>query len=314
MKLKATLLILFATFTSILYGQGLLQNGAEWTYTYYEFWSPFVDYNNQAITGDTIIENKPCKILSKRYRHCDARREVEYIYQEDKKLYYYDHPIARFRMLYDFGAEVGDTIEIEYWFGFDLNGEGDSIFYIRIDSIDLIEYDSIELKRFHVSYDFLFQEEVMFYESNYDQGVIIENIGSTKNLFYLNDNGICDGSYNSGIRCFNHPHLGLLQFGEINCDSTWLINGVNENLLLDGQVEVYPNPAKDILLLESTQTVNDASIKIFSMDGKLALILQRDVIANQSIGMDVSQLQPSIYRLAMYDATQLIYSINIIKQ
>lgn len=52
-------------------------------------------------------------------------------------------------MLYDFTAEVGDTITIDFWANFSIMGTEQ--FYIRLDSIDMIEYNTLSLKRFHVS-------------------------------------------------------------------------------------------------------------------------------------------------------------------
>lgn len=166
--------------TQNTHAQSLLKDGSTWHYEYRRFWTAAIDYNKCVLEGDTIIQQKKCFKFKRRYGSCDIRGLTEYIYEEDSKYFYFEKSKDRFVMLYDFSKGVGDTIAIEYWPEFSLNR--DSIFHIRIDSMDWIQMDTFSLKRFYVTYDRWDDHEINF-EQLIQKGVIVEGIGSLTNFF-----------------------------------------------------------------------------------------------------------------------------------
>ena len=310
MKTKQILTILFFLLLNIqnIQSQSVLSQGTEWYYNHQVFWQPGNGYNRCYIEGDTVIDEKECYIY-KRGQTCDMRPMIEYIYEEDDKLYYYENSLEEFLMLYDYSAETGDTITLEYWPNFNLNN--DSLFYIRVDSIDYVQYDTLALKRFYVTYNDPWQYNEIVFSETYNKGIIIEGIGSLTNFFHFFDNGICDGSYNIGLRCFDNPNYGLIQFMDVACDYVSSID------ILDDQfIEINPNPFVDHIYIESTIEIKDAIIVIYDISGNE--LIRKKINGKKKLDevLDLSNYPASVYILNIYeyeDSAKLRYAKKIVK-
>jgi len=79
MKAKLTL-FLFVLFTLQLNSPSILDNGASWYYTTITFWTPGFDFNKVSIVGDSIIQQKECKVLNRTKITCDGRWDTDYIF------------------------------------------------------------------------------------------------------------------------------------------------------------------------------------------------------------------------------------------
>lgn len=74
---------------------------------------------------------------------------------------------------------------------------------------------------------------------------------------------------------------------------------------------VWPNPAKDILLIQATENTNDIyNIHITDLAGKT--VFENTFSGKQNI--DVSALKNGVYHIGIYSKTEMVFSRKIIKQ
>ena len=305
--------ILSMIYLGCLQSQIIVQEGVTWRYNLYHFSQsePLPEYNECYIEGDTMINLQACKIYHRTYQTCDQRTSKEFIYFENEILYYYEHESNRFLMLYDFSAEVGDTLTMEFWPS--INLDNDSLFYIKIDSIDIFELDTFSLKRFYVSYD-TWDDETIEFSADNNQGVIIEEIGSLTNFFHFYDNGLCDASYNIGLRCLTLPDLVPYELGDIACDSITSALNLTNSL----EIKLYPNPSHDYVSVRSDKQINNAEIIIYDLTGNELFRQVKSGKTELDEYIELSFLPKSMYLISIFevdknDVSKLVYTQKVIK-
>jgi len=249
----------FPTGASWHYNQVILGEGE--TYSYFE------------ITGDTLIQGKDCKIISG-YCSCGVPNVGRFLYEEGGKVYAYDDEADTFRILYDFTLVAGDTLVFEG----DPKAAGDGIFLI--DSITYIQAGSLNLKVQHIT-------SLSFYVAWGDQ--IIERIGSSLCLYP--QNAVCD-PLTGGLRCYEDPQIGLINFQNPERPCDYITTGTNEPTEAP-YVNVYPNPTTGAFRIESKQIIK-----------KIELLNSLSILSYQNIGtgttyaeIDMGSMPPGLYYL-----------------
>ncbi len=304
--MKRILLFLFLFTFSSNYSNAQLpypyEEGMEWYYDFYEFWESNLDYNHFYINGDTTILGKDCQIMHRRYMSCESRPLKEYFYKENSKIYYYDAPVSEFKRLYDFDLGVGDIDTIQYWS--EMATPELSHFYCRVDSLDTILYNSIELKRFHVTYEFLPRpSSTPFTTWSAREGVIVEDIGGLANYFHADDafSFPCDWQYTRGLRCFNTYSYGLLQYDNLGCDYV----SAKSPLQQEKQLSLFPNPSNNIINIQGDWENENNRINLFDISGKL--IFQKEINSygnNINEELNISDFPNGIYFIEIKSDTQ----------
>jgi len=292
--------LLFAIFTLLFAstnaeGQIKWEVGMAWEYEAYGFIQ--VDFTKTKFTlaKDTIVENKNCLILESENYSCTQRPIRDIVYQDGHKIFYYHQQDSTFQLLYDFNSEIGDTLKIRLWEGHDSNYD---FVYFIVDSIELIQYSNLTLKKFTLRAGILVEGEILFYPNFYE---IIEGIGCTANLFYFHDNGLCDGLYVENIICFSHPTFGAYILDPLQCELT---TSVNENLNAGESIQIYPNPAQNLIQIE---TMRDFSyLEIYSITGKT---IYRDKFREM---IDISSFENGLYYIKLL-SDQFSYSTSFSK-
>ena len=212
--------------------------GAKWTYTQTFYMSTSIDTFTIMSVGDTIIQSHQCKILIKSDEICDCRPLREFMYSDSGKVFFYDNSRNSFQMLYNFNANIGDSIVI-YPANFPTN---DSIVSI-VDSIKTIIINASTLKKLFVHYNFSsgFWPPV-------GNGVIIENIGDTYFLFPWTY-GACDASWAGPLRCYEDTVIGPYNFDTApSCDYTTVEINEFDDIF---RISVFPNPSSDKINIET---------------------------------------------------------------
>lgn len=263
MKLKLILTSIFIIVGISIYSQNWLPEGTTWHFTN-SSWGLNAGVGTLVITGDTIIQNKECSIIERNVLTCDDRPLKEYIHKENDRLYYFDHTLQRFHLLYDFSAEVGDVYNIPLWETLTVQSFNDSL-TIRVDSIEVIDLPHNSLKYFHVTYGYT-QSDGSIYYHTFPIGEYIEDIGCINTFFHLPESGFCDGLHTYQLRCISYPGFETHEFidqGEF-CDT--LVN--NENIFLENEIEIYPVPAFEAVNIKLSQ-VSDYQITLSTLEGKL---------------------------------------------
>ena len=262
---------------------------SEW---YYE-----IENENGSITyqymyqaGDTIVQDEPTHILVKINTLYDKelRDEVtrEYVYVRDGKVYWWNKNLEEFTVLYDFGAEEGDT-----W----VTKVGTETLIMHVDAVETVEYEGKTYRMLRVSD-----------ADDYFSGDIVCGIGHLTSFFpeRLMDNG--DGLRVEGLRCYWIEDELVFKPGDEDCDAIYSeVHGVEEDgpSTGSGTFTVYPNPTNGVLFVETRliASLPDQTYRITNLMGQT--VLSGNINAdNQQI--DVSSLPKGMYFITVADETR----------
>lgn len=283
-----TLLTILSVFTFCpLYGQDVLTDGAEWFYDLRFFFSHDLGYHRCFIEGDTLIGDKSCLIYVQEEWNCNGRPKRNYLFKEEEKIFFYDGDAGRFKLLYDFSLEIGDTMLLETWQH--LNND---TFYIRVDSITTFDMNSVDLRQFHITYGYVEHDgTIIFTDDFFKDATIIEGIGSTMNFFHFPDNGLCDDKYSQDLRCFSAPDYPQVKLRDIDCQTV----PVSDAEAYRQQVTIGPNPASEKVNIHFAKPISNRTIvRVLNLQGDIIHIEQL-VTPLKTLKLHCSGWPPSVY-------------------
>ena len=178
--------------------------GAEWYFNVSSFMGSPITYYRMAVEGDTLIQGHRCSIISRQF--LGGNGDEQYVYEDNRKVYWYNQTLGRFTILYDFDAEVGESWTCEI----------DSCAY-EVTVTELTYYEGLghnhQYRAQRVSYD----GELGYFGG----GTIIEGIGEISGLFpypYACVGDIYDGQYPDWLRCYLVDGEMVLHLGAYDCD------------------------------------------------------------------------------------------------
>ena len=278
----------FRSFVTIDQGLMGFPLSPEW---YYEIQNDngSITYQYMYQAGDTIVNDEPAHILVKINTLYDKglREDVtrEYVYMRDGKVYWWNKTLEEFTVLYDFGAEVGDSWNIFV---------GTEILTMHVDGVDYIEHEGRYYPMLHVS-----DPDDIF------SGYIVSGIGHLTSFFpeRLMDNG--DGLRVEGLRCYWVEDELVFKYGDEDCDAIYSeVHGVEEDGPSTGSgiLTVYPNPTNGVL------TIHHSAFRIHHSEFQIANLMGQTVLSgninaeNQQI--DVSSLPQGMYFITVGEATR----------
>ena len=294
---KILLLILIISTSNFIFSQNWAPVGAKWHYK--ERFANYgdVDFIRFESVKDTLFMGKNCRKILKRHQvGCLQRPNVEYMYSEDNKVYFYDEYFSEFQLLYDFNADINDVWKIKIP---DIDSDVDTL-VITVNDIDNVTLNGYSLKRQFVTIDFLNEQILSSYNS-----IILENIGDLSYMFnFMNEfMFICDDNFSDGINCYEDNLLGLNHFNN-NTDCEFQSVGLSE-LQNDDNLGIYPNPVNNtIKLINSDQYIY---YKIYDLSGKL---LKE---GNISKNINIEDMNKGIYILEVVATDLVILRIKFIK-
>ena len=269
--------------------------GNEW---YYEIQNEngSITYQYMYQAGDTIIQDEPTHILVKinTLYDKDLHQDVthEYVYERDGKLYWWNKTLEEFTVLYDLGAQEGDSWVIKV---------GTETLTMRVDDVLYTEYEGISYRVMRVS-----DPEGLF------SGDIVCGIGHLTSFFpeRLMDNG--DGVRVEGLRCYWVEDELVFKYGDEDCDAIYEeLHGIEEGgpstpstgSGTAGTFTVYPNPTNGVLFVETRliASLPDQTYRITNLVGQT--VLSGNINAeNQQI--NVSSLPQGMYFITFAGETQ----------
>ncbi len=256
-----------------------------------------IDFIRFESVKDTLFMGKNCRKIIKRHQvGCLQRPNVEYMYSEDNKVYFYDEYFSEFQLLYDFNADVNDFWKIKIP---DINSDVDTL-VITVDEIDNIILNGYSLKRQFVTIDFLNEQIQSSYNST-----IIESIGDLSYMFnFMNEfMFVCDDNFSDGINCYEDNLLGLNHFNN-NTDCEFQSVGLSE-LQNDETLRIYPN-----LVYNTINLINSDKYiyyKIYDLAGKL---LKEDSFSKN---INIEDISKGIYILEVVAIDLVVSRTKFIK-
>lgn len=279
--------------------------GAKWHYGYLQsIFTPDQGYYLFEYKKDTVVQGHNCKkIIRKDFAPNGNIYDLssEIFYSENNKVYHLIN--NQFYVLYDFGANQGDTWEIRIpyemynvtWWDPD-----DSLRTVFVDSVKMITIDSQELKVLYTSTLSNTKETDWYF-----QNPIIENIGSNymfPGIWLFWDTDI------PSLRCYEDSQIFYQKNSEIDCDLLVydsFIEKVKESFF-----KIYPNPVNDFISISNINNLLINKIIISDITGKSIIEINSDVMPNR---INLSQLYEGIYFISFYQDKQLINTKKIIK-
>lgn len=278
--------------------------GAEWRYEGPSEWNSTIldcaGNNLRYIVEDELtIDNKNCTLI-RAYHSTNLdtswrSRDSLIVWQDEKKIYFLQD--SSFLLLFDFGAELGDTI-IRYdpyrTVSFSGTQYDDSTTTANRMELIIAEVDSIIVDGDYRKIQHLVPTDP---NSGYSGDSVMENIGSmSQNIcgdyFYYVANG-CDGS---GFLCYADSTIA---FPEQGCDFT---DSVATIPLVD--FSIYPNPFDSFIQID----INNSSYTLSLSDINGKTIIQQK---NKS-HLATENILPGIYLLQIRTHNK-IYSKKVIK-
>ncbi len=165
------------------YTEPFAQAGAEWHYTFLPINPAQEVFKTISHISDTLIDEKLCsKMLEQDYQQSAGSIKHHYMYRVNDSVLFFSN--GEFRLLYDFGAEAGDTIQIGY-----TTASGDPLLMI-IDSTGTIMVGGEPRKLQYITCG-----DGLFIEFGKH---VIEGIGSTSFMFPT-----VDMSHDGPLRCYS---------------------------------------------------------------------------------------------------------------
>ena len=264
----------------------IIQEGNEW-YTLDVIVNPGFPPNHHYSTlvhwlsDDTLVDGvRYTKVLETRNGE-GTPRLATLLREEDGKVW--KRKSATDILIYDFTAQVGDTLRFGDFHEFD---------YFVVDSISIEQIGGKDRKKFWFGLEYDFTGEPVAIET------WTEGIGSDMGLLFSGWYYVTGGYYRA--LCF-HQNGELLWQNDYY--GTCMIDAVEEEVA--PAVTVYPNPASETVRIEGLEP---AEVQVYNSFGQLVKTV-RD--ANE---IPVAGLPQGVYLLRIADAEGNIYTNKITKR
>ena len=264
--------------------------GSEW---YYEILNEdgSITYQHLQYAADTTVNDKEVKIIIRTNTLYDKGEHnivtKEYIYEDFGKVYWWNAALQDFTLLYDLGAQIGDSWVIRV---------GEESITMHVDAVEQYEYEGTTYRMLRVSdADNLFSGEIM------------SGIGHLTSFFpeRLMTRG---KDYRvEGIRCYWREGELVFKYGDRDCNEVYeeWHNGIEEDGSSTGPeiLTVYPNPTDGILIVETvcTPSLPNETYRITNLMGQTLMTGQ---ITDENQQIDVSDLPDGMYFITFAGATR----------
>lgn len=232
-KLKAVFIFVFFVAYSCHAQPQWAPVGAKWWYGEEDLPvfgpPPYAQYfYTTEVEGQTEIQGKLCsRITDSGCTFCDNTKPC-YVYEDSNRVYYFNHQMQQFYLLYDFNL-APDEMYLIYFYDFD------SLNYIQVYITDTF---SITVN----GYPLKAQTADFTIDSYTYTQTLIEVIGAEYNFFPTTIS--CDIGF-KGLRCYQDSTLGLYHYSLIDCEYSTV--GIAEQEI--SGVTIYPNPATNEVTL-----------------------------------------------------------------
>ncbi len=253
--MKKTLFLVLITICSLLtFGQDyypLIEENKTWNVLNVipsGGWPPFdTSYNTSSyyIYGDSTINDIQFKKLFHSTEDIPVNWILRGLIREDsiKKVWLKWPMDDNEELIYDFSVIAGDSLTLR----------NDTSLYYSVDSVTIVNINGEARNKYWISQDDFFWQESW-----------IEGIGSNKGI---TNSGMAQavGGW-SWLLCMSE--LEELIYMNPNYNTCYLVSTAikeSDKLLF----QVYPNPTKDILIIENIEKVNIESISILNISGQI---------------------------------------------
>ena len=284
--MKALIILLLSIFSINLYAQNWADLGATWHYSYYSMIGD--GYSEISYQGDTTLLGVEAKKLALNNHYFnfingefeDSFRGIELTYSDSDHIYHYIN--GEFKVLYDFSAQVGDTLT-HYLYSDLLFEECDSL------GRSIVIETGTEL---------INGEELRWYELEHLDGIamlpgkIIEKMGSHGYMFPYINGCVATEEASDPLRCYEDDNFELYQNPDYEGACEFTVS-IEEEIKDDSKLTLYPNPSDHVVNIESTTLINALNISVYSIEGQLIKSIESR--NSNEVSIDVTDLNSGMY-------------------
>ncbi|MEO6131517.1 MAG: T9SS type A sorting domain-containing protein [Saprospiraceae bacterium] len=280
-------------------------SGSAFYYTAWGSGAPYPGLLTFVSDGEIVLNDTSARILN--FYRTEGNVLVpepglnKYVFTSGNKVYYWVQD--GFYLLYDFGAQPGDTIHsrvedfslILICFADFSNGPFD--FSYVIDSVSTMHVDGQDLRVQYVTPIYTPGEELWYLENP-----IIERIGQIASACYWwgRGEGCFLGGFAGQLRCYEDEDIyfkNTFTLYDLDCDYVAEVEAIVQDTN-----SIFPNPATDIIYLPQSVSL----LTIYNLTGqKITSFENQDQI-------DVSNLSSGIYFL-QYQSGKFLHLEKLIK-
>lgn len=263
----------------------IIQEGNEWhtleVIPYSTTYNTLVNW----LDGDTVVEDVHYTKVMQNVNGSGCTLAAM-LREEDGKVWGRLYNFQEEKLIYDFTANVGDTLRCGYWHS--NNPYIDE--YITLDSISIENIGGIDRKKFWLGMEYDWTGEPYAIET------WIEGMGSDFGILYSGAYGITGGVYHA--LCFHQN--GELVWQNPEYDEC-IITSVDE---IDGdELSIYPNPATNKAVIEGVEA---AEVQIYNALGQLV----NTVYGTNEIS--VTGLPEGVYMLHVIAINKEVYNTRFV--
>jgi len=277
--------------------------GATWHYTFRGGFGGEIEYLTLESIKDTIINDVNTKVLSQTIHRVDGDLDTSlgnlYIYQDENQIYYWSN--LEFELLYDFDADLGDTLKIKDPIDRMFHDpERDSISYYIVDSLDVKEIGGETLNGLFLS-PIDGQGSSDFQHGDW----VYEKIGSQ--LYFIPVRITeCDNECADVFRCYEDNSISYRAV-DYPCDTiVERIVSTRDSETLQNSLQVYQNPIMSGNSLEfsvqaSSKVTTDLGLISFEVsDVSGRRIMPITVMQDREQRLSTAGFAPGIYFLIVH--------------
>jgi len=266
-------------------------NEGEW---YYEILNSdgSITYQHLVCTGDTVVQGKRPKVIVRSNTHYDrdGQTEVthEYIFEENNIVYWWNKDLEEFTVLYDLGAQPGDSWVIKV---------GTESITMHVDALENIEYEGNTYRMLRVSD-----------ENDFFSGNIVYGIGHLTSFFPEQLMTRRKGYRVEGLRCFWVGDELVFKIGDVDCDAIYTEwhNDIEEGgpSTGSGTFTIYPNPTNNVLFVQTLHATSLPAKNEYRITNLTGQTLLQGTITAENQQIDIEKLPKGMYFITSEDETQ----------
>jgi len=250
---KLLFAILLVVSTTLTNAQDFAPIGATWHYSYFPFIPTAYTYLKIESIADSIINGIQCKKLKSTVADNFSLTNYYFMYSKNDSVFFYKD--NAFHLLYDFGANKGDTIILGYY-----KTHNELPLKMIIDSVKTISV--------------LGQERKIQYVTCGDNMIIefgrqvIQGIGSTDFMFPR-----VDFAPEGQLRCFQENNSSVFispfyiynDWNKTDCEQIIVINNLDKTEIKNS-ISIFPNPTSSNLHIRGCEL--NSEFRIFDTIGR----------------------------------------------
>jgi hypothetical protein len=286
--------------------------GAEWHYTYTFGCCPKEHFNHIVSEKDTTVERNSCRVLRQYYDHSNAANETYIIKQEQGKVYYYYQ--EQFNLLFDFDAEVNDTVEFTFMYkkyDNDFPSGKDTLlsarFYVEDITTNVQNLKTFGTKVIDEDADKLYEVfNYLDYRSHY---TYTEKIGLHGEFMPVFDNAAHpDMEVFRWLRCYSDTNFSFMsdEWSAMSLPCDYSI-ATSFDMPKDENIKIYPNPFNNTVFVFANRGGN---IELIDVSGK---VVYSSELSNGINEISTGHFLTGIYFVKVRTKDNIIHTFKIIK-